>query len=168
VRFSGSSPRARRAELAYAGEADVLDPWLSPAAAMRLMGGLFADFSPERCRDLLAFLEVPERPYRRMSKGQQARFRLALALARQTRLLLLDEPLSGIDLISRERILRALLRSWNDQGTLVLSTHEVAEAEALFDRVLFLREGRLVLDARAEQLREAGKSVVQTFQELLA
>jgi ABC-2 type transport system ATP-binding protein len=90
-----------------------------------------------------------------------------MALAREARLYLLDEPLAGIDLLSREKILESLVREWQTDATVLLSTHEVAEAEGLFERVLFLREGRLALDTRAEALRGSGKSVVATFREVL-
>jgi len=103
-----------------------------------------------------------------MSKGERGRLRLAMALARNAKLYLLDEPLAGIDLISREKILTSLVREWHTDETILLSTHEVAEAEGLFERAIYLRDGRLALDARAEALRERGKSVVETFKEVLA
>ena len=90
-----------------------------------------------------------------------------MALAREVKLYLLDEPLAGIDLLSRERILKSLVREWHTDATIVLSTHEVAEAEGLFERVVYLKEGRVALDTQAEALREKGKSVVETFREVL-
>jgi ABC-2 type transport system ATP-binding protein len=102
-----------------------------------------------------------------MSKGERGRLRLAMALARDAKLYLLDEPLAGIDLLSRERILQSIVREWHTDETILLSTHEVAEAEGLFDRVLYLREGRVALDAKAEDLRSQGRSVVQAFREVL-
>ena len=113
-------------------------------------------------------LEVPDRKTRAMSKGERGRLRLAMALARDAKLYLLDEPLAGIDLLSREKILGSIVREWHTDETILLSTHEVAEAERLFDRVIYLREGRLALDARPEALREAGKSVVDVFREVLS
>jgi len=89
-------------------------------------------------------------------------------MARDVKLYLLDEPLAGIDLLSREKILTSLVREWHTDEAILLSTHEVAEAESLFDRVLFLRQGRLALDANAEALRAEGKSVVATFREVLS
>jgi len=89
-------------------------------------------------------------------------------MARDVKLYLLDEPLAGIDLLSREKILTSLVREWHTNEAILLSTHEVAEAESLFDRVLFLRQGRLALDANAEALRAEGKSVVATFREVLS
>ncbi len=168
VEVLGRPPRESRGQIAYLSDADSLYAWMTPADAERFMAGLYPDFSPSRYRELLAFLEVPKQGYRAMSRGQRARLRLAMVLAREARLFLLDEPLSGIDLISRDRILRSLVREWREEACLVLSTHEVGEAEGIFERVLLLKEGRLVLDTKAEELRAKGQSVRDAFIEVLA
>jgi ABC-2 type transport system ATP-binding protein len=164
----GQAPRLARAQIAYLSDADNLYSWMTAADAERMMLGLFPDFKVNRYRELLGFLEVPKQGYRSMSKGQKARLRLAMVLAREARLYLLDEPLSGIDIISRDRILKSLIREWREEACLVLSTHEVAEAEGIFERVVLLKEGKLVLDALAEDLRAQGKSVKDAFIEVLA
>lgn len=168
VEVLGQSPRESRGQIAYLSDADNLYAWMTPSDAERLMVGLYPDFNPGRYRELLAFLEVPQQGYRAMSRGQRARLRLAMVLAREALLFLLDEPLSGIDVISRDRILKSLVREWREEACLVLSTHEVSEAEGIFERVLLLREGRLALDARAEDLRAKGQSVKDAFIEVLA
>jgi len=167
VTVFGGRPRDRRSQLVYLGENDALWPWMDPDRAETFMTGLYADFAPARYRELLDQLGVPRRTTKAMSKGERGRLRLAMALARNAQLYLLDEPLAGIDLLSREKILQSILREWHKDETVLLSTHEVAEAEGLFDRVLYLREGRLALDARAEDLRTEGRSVIQTFREVL-
>jgi ABC-2 type transport system ATP-binding protein len=128
---------------------------------------LFHDFDEERFASLLDLLEVPQRRTKAMSKGERGRLRLAMALARSAKLILLDEPLAGIDLLSREKILTTLVKEWHTDETILLSTHEVAEAEGLFERVIYLRNGQIALDARAEEIRGEGKSVVDTFREVL-
>jgi ABC-2 type transport system ATP-binding protein len=165
--FDGS-PRGNRSRTVFLGETDTLWPWMTPADACRFMAGLYKDFDVARFDELLDVLEVPRRKTKAMSRGERGRLRLAMALARSAKLYLLDEPLAGIDLISREKIMTSLVREWHTDETILLSTHEVAEAEGLFERAIYLRDGRLALDARAEELREQGKSVVQTFKEVLA
>jgi ABC-2 type transport system ATP-binding protein len=164
----GHAPRAVRGRAVFLGETDTLWPWMTPDDARRFMEGLYKDFDVTRFDDLLDVLEVPRRKTKAMSRGERGRLRLAMALARSAKLYLLDEPLAGIDLISREKIMTSLVREWHTDETILLSTHEVAEAEGLFERAIYLRDGRLALDARAEELREEGKSVVQTFKEVLA
>ncbi|MBE0635013.1 ABC transporter ATP-binding protein [Candidatus Bipolaricaulota bacterium] len=165
--FDGA-PRSKRANLVFLGENDALWPWMTPSDANRFMSNLYADFDPVRFTELLDSLKVPRRKTKTMSRGERGRLRLAMALARNAKLYLLDEPLAGIDLISRESILSSIVQEWHTDETILLSTHEVAEAEGLFERVIFLREGRLALDVSAEALREGGKSVVDTFREVLA
>jgi ABC-2 type transport system ATP-binding protein len=168
VEVLGKAPRQNRGKIAYLSDADNLYAWMTPADAERFMVGLYPDFNVNRYRELLAFLEVPKQGYRSMSRGQRARLRLAMVLARDARLFLLDEPLSGIDVISRDRILKSLVLEWREDACLVLSTHEVSEAEGIFERVLLLKEGRLAMDARAEDLRSKGQSVKDAFIEVLA
>lgn len=167
VNALGDLPRRNRGKLVYLGENDSLWPWMNPSDAETFMKGLYDDFDVVRYRALLGSLAVPRRTTKAMSKGERGRLRLAMALARDAKLYLLDEPLAGIDLLSRETILQSIVREWHTDETILLSTHEVAEAEGLFDRVLYLREGCLALDARAEDLRSQGRGVVQAFREVL-
>lgn len=164
----GGPPRRNRARVVYLGETDALWAWMTPADAERFMSGLYSDFDRVRFNELVDSLEVPRRRTKAMSKGERGRLRLAMALARSAKLYLLDEPLAGIDLLSREKILTSIVREWHTDEAILLSTHEVAEAEALFDRVVLLRDGQLALDARAEGLRTDGKSVVDVFREVLS
>ncbi len=164
----GGSPRGNRSRTVFLGETDTLWPWMTPADACRFTAGLYKDFDVARFDDLLDVLEVPRRKTKAMSRGERGRLRLAMALARSAKLYLLDEPLAGIDLISREKIMMSLVREWHTDETILLSTHEVAEAEGLFERAVYLRDGRLALDAQVEALRQEGKSVVDVFREVLA
>lgn len=168
VRFEGAPPRKRRGKIIYLPEQNPWPESATPARVAALLAGADSSFDQSRFHALLEFLEVPARSFGQMSKGQRARANLALTLARRAPLYLLDEPLAGIDLISRDRILQALVREWREDAALILSTHEVTEAEALFDRAIFLKEGRVVKDALVEELRKEGKSVVETFKEVLA
>jgi len=109
----GGKPRANRAQIVFLGETDVLWPWMTPVDAERFMRNLYADFDAKRFTELLDALEVPRRKTRTMSKGERGRLRLAMALARNAKLYLLDEPLAGIDLISREKILSSIVQEWH-------------------------------------------------------
>lgn len=168
VTVFGGKPRTNRSQIVFLGETDVLWPWMTPVDAEKFMRNLYEDFDAKRFTELLDALEVPRRKTKTMSKGERGRLRLAMALARNAKLYLLDEPLAGIDLISREKILSSIVQEWHTDETIILSTHEVAEAEGLFERAIYLREGRLALDVTAESLRAGGKSVVDTFREVLA
>ena len=104
-----------------------------------------------------------------MSKGMRARLRLVLALARSAPLVLLDEPLSGIDPPSRRRIVDAIVSEYRaGQQTIIISTHEVLEQEPLFDYLLMLQAGIVKLQGDAEELRARyGTSVQGIMEEVL-
>lgn len=102
-----------------------------------------------------------------LSKGQEARLNVILCLARNVKLVLLDEPFSGIDLVSRERIIQSIIDSMLDHlQTIIISTHEIHEAESLFDHVVFLDKGQLILEGNAEVLRQEKGSVESIYRGL--
>lgn len=104
---------------------------------------------------------------RGMSKGQEARLMLALCLARDVPLLVLDEPFSGIDLISRERIVSALIDAFSERKqTVLICTHEIAETESLFDYAVFVKDGRSILSGSVEELRAERGSVQDIYRQL--
>lgn len=168
IKVLGRPPRLQRHFIAYLSEKDALVDWMNVKDAANLMQGLFPDFRYERFKDLCKMLNVPEQKVKGMSKGQRTRLRLAMTLARKARLFLLDEPLSGIDLISREQILHALIHEWREDAAVLISTHELAEAQKLLDRVLLLQDGQLALDTTPQELNSQGKSIIDSFKEVLA
>ncbi|TDA68848.1 MAG: ABC transporter ATP-binding protein [Clostridia bacterium] len=168
VRVLGQAPgRATKARVAFVPEVEHIYRWMRVADALKFQENFFADFQPARARELLEFMGLDQAsPVSSLSKGQRARLKLVLALGRDARLVLLDEPFSGIDPPSRERVLQGLLMAYREDRTMVISTHLVGEAEKLFDRVVFLSRGEIFLAGEAEELRQRhGKSIEQIFRE---
>ncbi|MFS8572977.1 MAG: AAA family ATPase, partial [Clostridia bacterium] len=136
---------------------------------LEYVSAFYADWDRERAEGLLKFMGLdPEARVSRLSKGMRARLKILLAMSRSASVVLLDEPLSGIDPTSRSRVLRAIVSEFRaDSQTVVMSTHDVVESEALFDEVLFLKDGRVALTGEAERLREErGKSIQELFEEV--
>lgn len=159
IKVLGQTPNAETRKLvAYLPEIDHLYLSWNAKYAFQFMQGFFA-MNERRFKDIVEFLNVNETArLGTLSKGNRTRVRLALTLAREAKLYLLDEPLSGIDPLTREQILHTLIREFrtDDQDmTMVLATHQIAEAESLFDRVLVLDGGRLLLEGTAEDIRNA-------------
>ncbi len=95
-----------------------------------------------------------------MSRGQEARLMLILCMARDVPLTILDEPFSGIDAVSREQIVASLIDHLSESNrTVLISTHEVYEAESLFDRVVMMQDGQVVLTGEADALRQQYGSI---------
>jgi ABC-2 type transport system ATP-binding protein len=106
-------------------------------------------------------------PAQALSRGQEARLMLILCISRRVPLIILDEPFSGIDAMSRERIIEALIDFMSDQSsTILISTHELYESEALFDYAVFLNEGRVMLAEDSEVLRSKYGSMNSTMHQL--
>lgn len=166
--FGQAAGIGSKAQIAYMPEIDNLYPAWTAADAYRFLERYF-DMDRARFTRLLGALCLDHHSrFSALSKGNRTRLRLALTLARHARLYLLDEPLSGIDPVAREEILRALLGELPQGATVVLATHQVAEAERLFDRVLVLNQGRAILDVAADDLRaSSGVSVDQAMKEAL-
>lgn len=128
-----------------------------PGELLRQYASFFAD--PEDPAELLervGLLERSRTPYRRLSGGEQQRLSLALALIGRPELLFLDEPTAGVDLQGRD-LIRSLVRSQAERGrTVLLTTHDLAEAEQLADRVVIIDHGRVLATGTPGELTSAG------------
>ena len=90
-----------------------------------------------------------------------------LVMSRDARLYVLDEPIGGVDPAARDYILRTILSNYREDATVLLSTHLIYEIENILDRVLFLRQGQIVLNAGVDEIRtQQGKSVDTLFREV--
>jgi ABC-2 type transport system ATP-binding protein len=97
------------------------------------------------------------------------RLQLTLAMSRDAKLYLLDEPIGGVDPIARDKILDAILEFYNEDSSMIISTHLVKDIERIFDEVIFIREGSIVMQEEVENLRlKHGKSVDDLFKEVFA
>ena len=92
-----------------------------------------------------------------MSKGMREKAQIALAMSRNARIYLLDEPISGVDPASRSVILKGILDNFSADSLLMISTHLIHDVEPVVDSVVFLREGRVLLQGQADELREQYK-----------
>lgn len=163
--------RETKSYVAYMPEVDHIYPWMTVGRAMQFIGSFYKDWDAERAERLIDFFELPRRNrVGKLSKGMRAKLRLTTVLARASSIILLDEPLSGIDPPSRIRIVDALLSEFDSgEQTIILSTHEVMETESLFDRLIFLVNGQIRLEGDVEELRRRyGTSVQGLFKEVLA
>ena len=79
---------------------------------------------------------------------------LTLVLSRRAKLYVLDEPIAGVDPIARDQILDAIIKNYNKDSTMLITTHLVRDIESVFDEVIFLKEGEIILKGNAEKLRE--------------
>lgn len=168
VIVDGQSPHNKKQDVAYLPEIDHLYPWMNIAQAADFTRTFYADWDEAKYRDLIQFLHLKEdMKIAKISKGQRAKTKLLLTVSRRAPYLLMDEPLSGIDILTREEIINTLIRDYREgEQTIIISTHEIAEVESLVDEVIFLDHGKVRLSGNAEDLRvDRNMSLVELMKE---
>ena len=122
--------------------------------AINIYSRFFADFEPERARTMVDFFKLPEgRPLSEMSKGMGEKLQISLIMARKAKVFLLDEPISGVDPATRDIILEGILREFDPESLLIMSTHLISDIEHFVDYALFMKEGQVLLQGDADDLR---------------
>ena len=119
---------------------------------------------------MLSSLNIDENAkIKTLSKGTREKVQLILVMSRDADLFVLDEPIAGVDPAARDYIIRTIITNYNENATVLLSTHLISDIENILDEVVFLKEGNLVLQATVEEIREQkGKSVDAYFREVFA
>lgn len=124
----------------------------------------FKLFNKEKCKAILEKFNLKlESKVRVLSKGENEKMHLALALSIEARLYIMDEPLAAVDILAREEIIKMILKSFNFESTIIISSHLVNDMEKMLDRVMLLKNGKIVCNKLVEDLRGDGKSVVDLY-----
>ncbi|HZP64992.1 MAG TPA: ABC transporter ATP-binding protein [Rudaea sp.] len=156
----GIDPRARRFELmqqvCFIADVAVLPRWLRVGDAIDFVGGVHPRFSREKCMNFLGRTKIAlTQRVRELSKGMIVQLHLALVMAIDAKLLVLDEPTLGLDILYRKEFYQNLLNDYFDeQKTILVTTHQIEEIEHILTDLLFIREGRIVLNATMDQVGE--------------
>jgi ABC-2 type transport system ATP-binding protein len=93
----------------------------------------------------------------KMSKGMKEKVQLVLVMSRKAKLYILDEPLGGVDPASRDYILQTILKNFDENATLLISTHMISDIEKILDEVIFIDNGEIILQDNADDLRKKEK-----------
>ena len=135
---------------------------------MDLYADFYRDFDRDRATEMLLHLGLdPKQKVKHMSKGTREKVQLILVMSRQAKLYLLDEPIGGVDPATRDYILNTIIRNYNPEAAVVISTHLIADVEQVLDEVIFIQNGQILLQSTVDAIREEqGKSVDQYFREV--
>ena len=158
VQVLGLDPRTQRdqlmQEVSFIADVAVLPRWLKVSQALDFVEGVHPRFSRQKAERMIAATQLrPSMRVREMSKGMVAQLHLALVMAIDARLLVLDEPTLGLDIVVRKQFFQQLLEDYFDQDkTILISTHQVEEIEHVLTDVIFIQEGRITLNASMEDL----------------
>lgn len=161
------SPKTH-AIVSYLPERIALTDWMNVRQLMDFYGDFYADFQREAAEQMLAQLQLPlGQTVRQMSKGTREKLQLILTMSRRAKLYLLDGPIGGVDPATRDYILHTILSNYNPEAAVVISTHLITDVESILDSVIFLNQGKVVLQSTVDDIRETrGKSVDAYFREV--
>ena len=156
----GFDPRRQRTELmeqvCFIADVAVLPRWLRVREAVEFVGGVHPRFSREKCLAFLSHTKIqPGMRVRELSKGMIVQLHLALVMAIDAKLLVLDEPTLGLDILYRKSFYESLLSDYFDENkTIIVTTHQVEEVEHILTDLMFIRDGRIALAASMDEVGE--------------
>ena len=160
LRVLGRDPRTERDELmrdvCFIADVAVLPRWIRVKEAIEFVAGVHPRFDRAKCERFLAHTQLkPQMRVRELSKGMIVQLHLALVMAIDARLLVLDEPTLGLDILYRKQFYQRLLEDYFDEEkTILVTTHQVEEIEHILTDVMFIRDGKVVLNNDMETLGE--------------
>ncbi len=169
VLFNGTPVNIEsRKHVAYMSTEPYFYSWMSVRDVGKYYGDFFEDFSMERYRSLLKRMQLTEDlKTKNLSSGMMAKLKIAVTMARDAAVYMLDEPFNGIDLLARDEIRSCILECASEVKLLLLSSHLVEEMEAIADRAVYLSEGRLVENTDLETMRdERGLSMADRYRQI--
>lgn len=141
--------------VSYMPTEDYFYPYMRVEEVVKFYLDMYPDFSSQRAGELLKHMQIdPRDSVSALSTGMRMRLKLVLCLARDCSLYMLDEPLNGIDIISKKKITETIIGSMSDEKAIIISSHMLGDIELILDRVIFLKKGNLVLEDSLETIRE--------------
>lgn len=157
-----------KALVSYLPDDSYFSPWMTPLHMISMFKDFYADFSEDKCLEMLRKLGLNEKQkINTMSKGMIEKFQLCLVMSRKAMFYILDEPIGGVDPAARDYILDTILSNYEPDSTILMSTHLISDVERIFDTVIFLKEGEVVLQGDIDNIRAAeDKSIDQLFREV--
>ena len=160
-------PESKRI-VSYLPDRNYLNPAMRVDDLLTFYADFYDNFSMERAVKMLDALEIDRRArLHSLSKGTNEKVQLILVMSRDAGLYVLDEPIGGVDPAARDYILQTILTNYSDNASVLISTHLISDIESVLDRVIFLQNGQISLNATVDEIRtEYGKSVDTLFREV--
>jgi len=147
--------------VSYLPERTYLNKQMKVSEVMEYFKDFYSDFDYDKAEKLLKDLDLDiNKPLSKMSKGMQEKVQLVLVMSRKAKLYILDEPLGGVDPATRDYILDTILSNFNENASVIISTHLISDIERILDEVVFIDKGKIVLQSEADKLRNKEKSSI--------
>ena len=154
--------------VSYLPERTSIPTWMTTNQLLDFYQDFYADFRRDAAEEMLRHLNIqPKQHIKQMSKGTREKVQLIMVMSRAAKLYLLDEPIGGVDPATRDYILSTIIGNYNPEAAVVISTHLISDVEKVLDDVIFINQGRVMLQSSVDQIREEkGMSVDELFREV--
>lgn len=165
ITVNGSVPGVETKKIvSYLPERGCLDERRRISELISYYSDFYSDFDISRAHTMLKDLDIdPSLRLKTLSKGTKEKVQLILVMSRDAQLYVLDEPIGGVDPAARDYILRTILTNYNEDASVLISTHLIADVENVLDRVLFLQNGQITLNASVDEIRSGHKKSVDAL-----
>lgn len=141
--------------VSYLPDRNFVYDWMKIKDALEMYKDFYKDFDEKKSEELLSFMKLQkDMKVSSLSKGMKEKLNLTLILSRRAKLYILDEPIAGVDPVARDQILNAIIGNLEENSSMIITTHLVRDMENLFEDVIFLGDGEIILEGNAEKLRE--------------
>lgn len=140
--------------ISYLPDEPYFENWMTTSDALNLFVDMYDDFDLNKALSLMERMDIEKKvKIKELSKGMKEKFQLILVMSRKAKIYILDEPLGDIDPAARELILDTILNNYAEDALVLLSTHLIADIEKIFDEVIFIKNGEIILHENSEDLR---------------
>lgn len=147
--------------ISYLPERTYLNMNMKVSELIHFFKDFYTDFDENKALKLLSKLKISEHDkLKTMSKGTKEKVQLVMIMSRKADLYILDEPIGGVDPASRDYILETILTNFNDGSSIIISTHLISDIEKILDQVIFINEGKIVLNEEADTIRNKKKTTI--------
>ena len=155
--------------ISYLPDRDYLDKNQNVDSLIKLFEDFYPDFNKQTAVQMFQDLKIDTtKKFKALSKGNREKVQLILAMSREAKLYLLDEPIAGVDPVTRDYILNTIIKNYNKDATLLISTHLINDVEKILDEVVFVNNGDILLHDTVENIKSKNenKSIDEYFREV--
>lgn len=141
--------------------------WMKIKDAVNYYNDFYSDFDKEKCLETIESLDLEvDSKIKTLSTGMTEKFKIALTISRNAKLILLDEPFNGIDIVAKEKIKEMIVKGANETNAIIISSHLIDDIEPILDEVIMLKTGNIIINDNAENLRAIKeKSIIEIYKE---
>ena len=170
VLIDGNKPgKVSKSLVAFLPEKTYLASWMTSDDAVNYIADFYDDFDKAKAMHMMDVFHLPHKQkVKTMSKGMQEKLQLLLVMCRNAKLYILDEPMGGVDPAARDFILETILKNRPEGSTILMSTHLIQDVEEIFDSILMIGRGSLLMKDSVANITKSGKTINDIFKEVFS